>query len=121
VSKDHACGYVFACTHVKHQFSSLYIVSGAELRKLSLAWQVLYLLSQLKTSIKNKCRHGIQDGSLVKSAYYCQAWWHRALIPALGRQRQADLRVGGQPGLQSEFQDSQGYTEKPCQECLLLP
>jgi hypothetical protein len=24
--------------------------------------------------------------------------------------------VGGQPGLQSEFQDSQGYTEKPCLE-----
>ena len=25
-------------------------------------------------------------------------------------------RVRGQPGLQSEFQDSQGYTEKPCLE-----
>jgi hypothetical protein len=37
-----------------------------------------------------------------------------ALIPALGRQRQADFWVQGQPGLQSEFQDSQGYTEKPC-------
>jgi hypothetical protein len=24
--------------------------------------------------------------------------------------------VPGQPGLQSEFQDSQGYTEKPCLE-----
>ena len=35
------------------------------------------------------------------------------LIPALGRQRQADFRVRGQPDLQSEFQDSQGYTEKP--------
>ena len=35
------------------------------------------------------------------------------LIPALGRQRQADFLVRGQPGLQSEFQDSQGYTEKP--------
>jgi hypothetical protein len=38
------------------------------------------------------------------------------LIPALGRQRQADFLVRGQPGLQSEFQDSQGYTEKPCLE-----
>jgi hypothetical protein len=38
------------------------------------------------------------------------------LIPALGRQRQADFWVGGQPVLQSEFQDSQGYTEKPCLE-----
>jgi hypothetical protein len=36
------------------------------------------------------------------------------LIPALGRQRQEDFWVRGQPGLQSEFQDSQGYTEKPC-------
>jgi hypothetical protein len=36
------------------------------------------------------------------------------LIPELGRQRQADFRVRGQPGLQSEFQDSQDYTEKPC-------
>ena len=30
------------------------------------------------------------------------------------RQRQADFWVQGQPGLQSEFQDSQGYTEKSC-------
>jgi hypothetical protein len=37
-------------------------------------------------------------------------------IPALGRQRQADFWVGGQPALQSEFQDSRGYTEKPCLE-----
>jgi hypothetical protein len=36
------------------------------------------------------------------------------LIPALMRQRQVDFQVRGQPGLQSEFQDSQGYTEKPC-------
>jgi hypothetical protein len=36
------------------------------------------------------------------------------LIPAFRRQRQADFWVRGQPGLQSAFQDSQGYTEKPC-------
>jgi hypothetical protein len=36
------------------------------------------------------------------------------LIPAFGRQKQADFWVRGQRGLQSEFQDSQGYTEKPC-------
>jgi hypothetical protein len=29
---------------------------------------------------------------------------------------QADFWVQGQSGLQSEFQDSQGYTEKPCLE-----
>jgi hypothetical protein len=38
------------------------------------------------------------------------------LIPAFRRQRQVDFRVRGQPGLQSKFQDSQGYTEKPCLE-----
>ena len=38
------------------------------------------------------------------------------LIPALGRQRQVDFWVQRQPGLQSDFQDSQGYTEKPCLE-----
>jgi hypothetical protein len=38
--------------------------------------------------------------------------WLTLLIPALGRQRQADFWVRGQPGLQSEFQDSQSDTEK---------
>jgi hypothetical protein len=28
----------------------------------------------------------------------------------------SDLLGGGQPGLQSEFHDSQGYTKKPCVE-----
>ena len=36
------------------------------------------------------------------------------MIPALRRQRQADFCIPGQPGLQSELQDSQGYTEEPC-------
>lgn len=39
------------------------------------------------------------------------------LIPALGRQRQrqANLQVCGQPGLQTKFQDSQGYTHRETQ------
>jgi hypothetical protein len=41
-------------------------------------------------------------------------WWVIPLIPALVSQRQADFWVRGQPDLQSEFQDSQDYTEKPC-------
>jgi hypothetical protein len=40
--------------------------------------------------------------------------WRTPLIPALGKQRQADFWVRGQPGLQSELQDSHSYTEKPC-------
>jgi hypothetical protein len=36
------------------------------------------------------------------------------LTPALGRQRQVDLWVSGQPDLQIEFQASLGYTERLC-------
>jgi hypothetical protein len=43
-----------------------------------------------------------------------RVWWHTSLIPALGMQRQVDFWVQDQPGLLSEFQDSQCYTEKPC-------
>jgi hypothetical protein len=35
-------------------------------------------------------------------------------------QRQAVLCIQGQPGLQREFQDSQGYTEKPCLEKIVI-
>ena len=37
-------------------------------------------------------------------------------ISGIGRQRQADFWVQGQPGLQSELKDIQGYTEKLCLE-----
>jgi hypothetical protein len=50
---------------------------------------------------------------LTKTKQRARQWWHRPLIPALGRQRQVDFWVWGQPGPQSEFQDSQGDTEKP--------
>jgi hypothetical protein len=42
-------------------------------------------------------------------------WRYAPLIPAFGRQRQADFWVWGWLGLQSEIQ---GYTEKPCLEKL---
>jgi hypothetical protein len=42
-----------------------------------------------------------------------QTWWCTPLVPALRKQRLEDLWVWGQPGLQSEFQGSWGYTEKP--------
>jgi hypothetical protein len=54
--------------------------------------------------------------SVLRLTQISGRWWRTPLIPTLGRQRQANFRVRGQPGLQSEFQDSQGYTEKPCLE-----
>jgi hypothetical protein len=51
---------------------------------------------------------------LSKNDLCSWAWWCMPLIPTLGRQRQADFWVWGQPLLQGEFQDSQSYTEKPC-------
>ena len=54
--------------------------------------------------------------SAIKNNDFSWAWWRTPLIPAIGRQRQADFGVRGQPGLHGEFQDSQGYTEKPCLE-----
>jgi hypothetical protein len=56
----------------------------------------------------------IQSTKLQKLTSWAGWCWYTPLIPELGRQRQEDFWVQGQPGLQSEFQDSQGYTEKPC-------
>jgi hypothetical protein len=53
---------------------------------------------------------------LLECGVCARQWWHIPLILALERQRQVDFWVQGQPGLQSEFQDSQGYTEKSCLE-----
>ena len=55
-----------------------------------------------------------QKESRTETEGIVRRWWHMLLIPALGRQRQVNLWVQGQPSLPSEFQDSQGYTEKPC-------
>ena len=43
------------------------------------------------------------DWAVVAHAFYPSTW----------EVRQADFWVRGQPGLQSEFQDNQDYTEKP--------
>jgi hypothetical protein len=54
---------------------------------------------------------GKSSRSVLNSLATVGWWWRMPLIlVALGRQRQGDLRVQGQPGLQSEFQDSQSYT-----------
>ena len=81
----------------------------------------LHIHLQVKLKKKTTCTYGrgghAHRRMLVEVRYFCsQAWWHTPLIPALGRQVQADFWVRGQPGLQREFQDSQDYTEKSCLE-----
>jgi hypothetical protein len=66
-----------------------------------------------KYAISCICGQRLQDMYLLNTAV-SQVWWLMPLIPALRRQRQANLWVWGQPGLQSVFQDSQGYIERPC-------
>jgi hypothetical protein len=47
-------------------------------------------------------------------------WWCTSLIPASGRQRQADLCELGQPGLYSKLQDSQDYIERHCVKVIVI-
>ena len=42
------------------------------------------------------------------------AWWHTPFNPSTQEVEAGRFLSRGQPGLQSEFQNSQGYTEKPC-------
>jgi hypothetical protein len=56
------------------------------------------------------------NGFIFFFKVYAGQWWYMPLIPELGRQRQAGFLVRGQPDLQSEFQDSLSYAEKPCLE-----
>ena len=64
------------------------------------------------SSLRKQKRWGSEDRE-IKNMNTSRVWWRMPLIPALGRQRQAYFWVRGQPGLQSEFQDSQTYTEEP--------
>jgi hypothetical protein len=58
----------------------------------------------IEPTSSRKTGHQVRNGLAIPQS--------KLLIPAHGRQRQADFWVRRQRGLQSEFQDSQGYTEK---------
>ena len=91
------------------------------LRDGFLSWrsQEMRKIAKVEGRIYNSCsgeslhKLCLMPSKLFKSSI-TRAWWGTPLTPALGRQRQADFWDRGQPGRQSEFQDSQGNTEKPC-------
>ena len=56
-----------------------------------------YIIFRYKT--EKISSYVICEARMEKEAWQ---WWCTPLIPALGRQRQVDLCVRGQPGLQSE-------------------
>ena len=60
-------------------------------------------LSVPSVPLSGPCDHTCHDRS--------RQWEQIPLIPALRRQKQGDLCVQGQPGLESEFNYSQGYTK----------
>jgi hypothetical protein len=71
-------------------------------------WEFFSKQTREKKKTKGR-KEGRERGRKKVTARQCMP-----LIPSLGRQRQADFQVQGQPGLQNDFQDSQDYTEKPC-------
>jgi hypothetical protein len=77
---------------------------------------ILFRHRRVKLYIFPSCYRNSNNYYELKNIDPARQWWHMPLMPAPGRQRQADFWARGQPGLQSEFQDSQGYTEKPCLE-----
>jgi hypothetical protein len=66
---------------------------------------------------KEENKYGIMIHSVdSRIEKFAGQWWCMPLILALGRQRQVDFWVWGQPGLHIEFQESQGYSEKQSQK-----
>ena len=96
---------LFPLSHLSSPHSILTTISNTTLR----ISQILILQMPLASSILSGLTVFLCK---ITIAFSCQCW-HMLLIPALRRQRQADLWVQGQPGLLNKFQDRKVYTEKP--------
>ena len=75
-------------------------------------WEDVYI-AQWLSRCRICTRPWVQSLALFKNYVYLGMMAH-AFNPSTWRQRQVDLCVQRQTGLQSEFQDSQDYKEKPC-------
>ena len=86
----------------------------------SITWHPIFLKtypSYTKKMLRkgNDFLFSCHDYSMLPVRVYSTQWWWRCtpLIPALGKQKQADRWVQVQSDLQRKFQNSQSYTEKP--------
>ena len=101
---EHSCSGLSSLTEQKHTHTRLLGRFGG--LNSSFLFSPTQSANLCKTQSTHKC--------IIKVSIKARQWCCTPLTPALRRQRQADFWVRGQPGLQSEFQDSQSYTEKPC-------
>ena len=70
------------------------------------AWKSTKEIKEYFNNAEKKTAHGLLRSELKKKKkerkkVKARQWWLTPLIPTLGRQRQADFWVQGQPGLQS--------------------
>ena len=65
---------------------------------------------------KDRKSHRYESTHLSSRIVFSGPWWCMFLIPALGRQRQKDLFVRGQPGLQREFRKVKVTQRNPVSE-----
>jgi hypothetical protein len=75
--------------------------------ELGVCWHLFPLFQNTNTHKRHMV--GALTGPCWKNYKRAGRWWCMPLVPTLGRQGQEDFWVRGQPGLQSEFQDSQVY------------
>ena len=64
---------------------------------------------------ERKTRVGV-EATIRIDPLLARRWVVHAFNPSTQEAEAVHFRVRGQPGLQSEFRDSQSYTEKPCLE-----
>ena len=89
--------------HVSFPLTSLF---GSTLEK-SISW--------LHLPLTNFTYNPILFEFIIQKLHLARQWWCTTpLVPAFGRQKQADFWVPGQPGLQSEFQEGQDYIKPTC-------
>ena len=101
----------FRFHHTQEQYRSWEIPLIGETAQHSLTLRHIFFCTVHVGEMRRMDDHGINQDEKIN---FFLAWCCASFIPALKGKRQTDSLIQGQPGLQSEFQDSQGCDpEKP--------